>query len=226
MRPTDWSRTARRLPTRAPNPAQTNQTGTITPAHLTTQPPYEDLKGPRVQNCPSRASSAHRPHCLKTSPHAGLFRNGETRLELGTPRFSGTRKGRRLRRKSLQIGGSVRDRRNAHPRGYRRLQAGLGPRRAVEVLYARQHRLVEPRRMTRVRKAPAVRAPGRHKLPHCPAKQAPSVRRRALPSSSISSARPGAAATLASRRKQAAGCDGRFGNPDAAQIDRLVSRLQ
>jgi hypothetical protein len=61
------------------------------------------------------------------------------RLELGTPRFSGTPERRHLRRKSLQIGGSVRDRRDAHPRGYRRLQAGLvsvpvvGPRGRMKI---------------------------------------------------------------------------------------------
>ena len=205
-------RAERRAPSQPPNPQPPSGLGPEKDLACKTAPQWAPRPTARTASKPARTQDS--------------LEMARPRFELGTPRFSGIRKGRRLRRKSLQIGGSVRDRRNAHPRGYRRLQAGLGPRRAVEVLYARQHRLVEPRRMTRVRKAPAVRAPGRHKRPHCPARRTPSVRRRALPSSSISSARPGAAATLASRRKQAAGCDGRFGNPDAAQIDRLVSRLQ
>ena len=61
-------------------------------------------------------------------------RMARPRLELGTPRFSGTPRRRRQRRKSLQISRSMIERCDACRRGYQRFQPGLGPRRAVEVL--------------------------------------------------------------------------------------------
>jgi len=63
------------------------------------------------------------------------------RLELGTPRFSGTAERRRCRRKSPQIGESAIERCSPPPRGYRRFRAGLGPHRAIEVLNAAAPRL-------------------------------------------------------------------------------------
>jgi hypothetical protein len=56
------------------------------------------------------------------------------RLELGTPRFSGTPERRRLCRKSLHIGRWLVRRCRPNPCGYRRFQAGSGPRRGVDVL--------------------------------------------------------------------------------------------
>ena len=88
-----------------------------------------------MQNRPSRASSAHRPHCLKTSPHAGLFRNGETQTRTGdTTIFRDPGKASLVSKvpANWQVGDRAARCRSlripAVPRGFRTSQGGRGPK--------------------------------------------------------------------------------------------------
>ena len=115
-----------REPSEAPNPQPPSGLG-----------PEKDLARKTAPHEPARAAPTASSRPAHTQASLELAR---PRLELGTPRFSGTPE-RRCCRKSPQIGESAIERCSPHPRGYRRFRAGSGPHSAVEVLNAAAPRL-------------------------------------------------------------------------------------